>query len=83
MSSAVLEYFVSLLVHPSQAQTSEILWKTLRIHDLEHSEGGVYASFMWDLCSDQDMTKSSMPKAWHHASDIYKICFSFTEQGCL
>ena len=31
----------ALLVHPSRAQTSE------RIHDLDHSEGDVYASFNW------------------------------------
>ena len=60
----VLGYCVSLLVYPSRAQTSEILWKTLGIHDLEHSEGGVYASFKWDLCSDRVVTNSGMPKAW-------------------
>ena len=38
------------LVYPSRAQTSEILWKSLGIHDLEHSEGSVYASVKWDLC---------------------------------
>ena len=54
---------VALLVHPSRTQTSEILWITLEIHDLEHSEGGVYASFKWNLCSDRVKTKSGMPKA--------------------
>ena len=47
----------ALLVHPSRAQTSE------RIHDLDHSEGDVYASFKWDLCSERMMTKSGIPKA--------------------
>ena len=55
---------LTLLVHPSRAQTSEILWQTLRIHDLEHSEWDVYASFKWDVCSNRVITKSGMPKAW-------------------
>ena len=43
---------VKCLVYPSQAQTTEILWKSQGIHDLEHTEGSVYASLKWDLCID-------------------------------
>ena len=44
---------MSLLKYPSRAQTSEILWKSLGVYDLEHIEGRVYASFKWALCSDR------------------------------
>ena len=61
-------------IHPSWSQTSEILWKTLGIHDLEHSEGGVNASFKWDLCSDWVKTKAGMPKAFWKIDCVKKSC---------
>ena len=62
MSSAVLlQYCVSLLVHPSRAQTSEILRKTLGIQDLEHSEGRGRLCFI----QVRSVLRPSYDKVWY------------------
>ena len=61
---SIMGFCVLLLVQPSRAQTSEILWKTQGIHDFEHSEGGVYVLFKWDLCSDPVIGGEHSRKPW-------------------
>ena len=46
-------WLVKCLAYPSRAQTTEILWKSQGIHDLEPTEGSVYASLKWVLCIDR------------------------------
>ena len=52
--------------YTSKHFTSEILWKSLGIHNLEHCEWSVYASIKWDLCSVRVNVQSYVYFAWHY-----------------